>query len=151
MITKSSSIFRYSFTNFATSLTLHSSGANLKWAVWVFTISLSSKCAKKTTLLKFGDALFFPFPWNEDNLLLTLVWALTCVAVAVERPMPNCCGEGIRTSLQRPDTLELSPITWSVSLSCQNVASNAPVMSQGNLAILVKSSSRYKVSGTIWK
>ena len=63
--------------------------------------------------------------------------------------MPNCCGEGIRTSLQRPGTLELSPITWSVSLSCQNVASNAPVMSQGNLAILVKSSSRYKVSGTI--
>ena len=79
MITKSSSIFRYSFTNFATSLTLHSSGANLKWAVWVFTISLSSKCAKKTTLLKLGDALFFPFPWNEDNLLLG-EWELTYIS-----------------------------------------------------------------------
>ena len=70
--------------------------------------SSSSKCAKKTTLWKVGDALFFPLPWNEDNLLLTLVWALTCVVVAVERAMPNCCGEGIRASLQRPGTLELS-------------------------------------------
>ena len=146
-----------SFTSFATSLTLQSSGFSLKWAVCVLTISWSSKWARKTTRLNPVDSLGFGFPaivsWFAA-FLCSLPWVEEVPGLAVL--IPSCCGEGRFPQSPQFDAPAgpvnwsgtLSPMTCMVSLSCQNEASKPPVISLGNLAILVKSSSRYSVWGT---
>ena len=156
-MTKSSSKFKYSFTSFATSLTLQCPGFSLKWAMWVLTISWSSKWARKTTRLNPVDTLGFDFPaivsWFPAFLCF-LPWVEEVPGLAVL--IPSCCGEGRFHQSSQLDA-PAGPVNWSgtlslmtciVSLSCQNVASIPSPMSLENLAILVKSSSRYSVWGT---
>ena len=70
--------------------------------------------------------------------------------------IPSCCGEGRFPQSPQFDTPAgpvnwsgtISPMTCMASLSCENESSKPPVISLGNLAILVISSSRYSVWGT---
>lgn len=156
-MTKSSSKFKYSVTSFATSLTLKTSDLSLKWAVWVLTISWSSKWARKTMRLNSVDTLGYGFPATAScfaAFLCSLPWVEEVPGLAVL--IPSCCGEGRFPQSPQFDAPTgpvnwsgtLSPMTCMVSLSCQNIALKPPVTSLRNLAILVKLSSRYSVWGT---
>lgn len=113
--------------------------------------------ARKTTRFKPVDTLGFGFPTVVNwfaAFLCSLPWVEEVPGLAVL--IPSCCGEG--RFPQSPQLAApagpvnwsgmLSPMTCMVSLSCQDIASKPPL---GNLAILVKSSSRYSVWGITWE